>query len=131
MVFAMVAGMWGSNSWENSLAMKSPAPRTGAAACLESGASVDAVFCANGLLALGALMGGSSPQAFHSQGLRCYRLGESDIAAEIPPGLRTVGIDSAQLGKIVGEMLLNRLSKGKIAAPIRRVDLLVTHRASI
>ncbi|KEY54307.1 transcriptional regulator [Agrobacterium tumefaciens] len=98
---------------------------------LESGASVDAVFCANDLLALGTLMEARRRKLSIPKDFGVIGFGESDIAAEIPPGLTTVGIDSAQLGKIVGEMLLNRLSKGEIAAPIRRVDLLVTHRGSV
>lgn len=100
-------------------------------ALLESGARVDAVFCANDLLALGTLMEARRRKLSIPKDFGVIGFGDSDIAAEIPPGLTTVGVDSAQLGRIAGEMLLQRLSNKQVVPNVARLDLLLTYRGSI
>jgi len=100
-------------------------------ALLESGSKVDAVFCANDLLALGTLMEARRRKLSIPHNFGIVGFGESDIAAEIPPGLTTVGVDSAQLGRIAGEMLLQRLSNKEFAPSVTRLDLHLTPRGSI
>ncbi|GEM_PF-5276448 len=58
--------------------------------------------------------------------------GDSEIAAEIPPGLTMIGIDTQDLGRIAGEMILNSLSDGKKNAErTRRLPLRVIRRGSL
>ena len=57
--------------------------------------------------------------------------GESDIAAEIPPGLTTIGIDSALLGREAGEMLIASLSGTPPALNLKCLELIESERGSI
>ncbi|WP_314172802.1 LacI family DNA-binding transcriptional regulator [Streptomyces winkii] len=91
-------------------------PERGSAA----GPGVDAVFCANDQLALGAA------QALHSRGLRIPEdvavVGMDDTvlcAAGWPP-LTSVDLGSAERGRIAAEMLLERISGGSGQEPVTR-----------
>jgi len=93
--------------------------------------SPDAVFCANDVLALGCLMEARRMGILVPEDMGILGFGESDIAGEIPPGLTTIGIDSAKLGKEAGEMLIAGLSGETIYQKTRRLDLMVHERGSI
>ncbi|MFT3974060.1 MAG: LacI family DNA-binding transcriptional regulator [Amaricoccus sp.] len=100
-------------------------------ATVAAGAEIDAVFCSNDVLALGCLMEARRLGISIPGSLGILGFGESDIAAEIPPGLTTIGIDSAGLGREAGEMLLARLSGEAVEVKVRRMDLLVRDRGSV
>lgn len=100
-------------------------------ATIEEGEPVEAVFCSNDVLALGCLMEARRIGISVPRDLAILGFGDSDIAAEIPPGLTTIGIDSAKLGRDAAEMLIARLSGEKVAVKLKRLDLMLTERGSI
>ena len=71
---------------------------------------IDAVFCANDLIAMGALLEASRCGLHVPSDIAIAGFGDSDLAAEIPPGLTTIRTDCRQIGRRAGEMLLARLS---------------------
>jgi LacI family transcriptional regulator, gluconate utilization system Gnt-I transcriptional repressor len=71
---------------------------------------IDAVFCANDLIAMGALLEASRLGLHVPSDIAIAGFGDSDLAAEIPPGLTTIRMDCRQIGCRAGEMLLARLS---------------------
>lgn len=96
------------------------------------GPGIDAVFCANDQLALGAA------QALHSRGLRIPEdvavVGMDDtvlVRAGWPP-LTSVDLGSAERGRIAAEMLLERISGTEPPAPprVRTVTPRLVVRAS-
>ncbi|WP_245694559.1 LacI family DNA-binding transcriptional regulator [Streptomyces abyssalis] len=115
---------------------RSPGQEPGRRAAAEGAADrarpVDAVFCANDQLALGA------SQALHSRGLRIPEdvavVGMDDtvlVRAGWPP-LTSVDLGSAERGKIAAEMLLERISGAEPALPprVRTVTPRLVVRAS-
>ncbi|WP_337270725.1 substrate-binding domain-containing protein [Oryzifoliimicrobium ureilyticus] len=98
---------------------------------LKSAVNPQAVFCANDVLALGCLMEARRLGISVPKDLGIIGFGDSDIAAEIPPGLTTIGVDSARLGNEAGKMLIARLSGEIIDEKTRRLDLIVSERGSI
>jgi len=86
---------------------------------LERGTAAEALFCGNDLLALGCIVEARRRRISVPESLAVIGFGDSDIAAEIPPGLTTIGIDNAALGRCAGEMLLARLSGQKMEERIR------------
>ncbi len=100
-------------------------------AIIENEAELDAVFCSNDVLALGCLIEARRLGISVPADLGILGFGESDIAAEIPPGLTTIGIDSARLGRDAGEMLIARLSGETVEQKLRRLDLVVNDRGSV
>lgn len=56
--------------------------------------------------------------------------GHNDVAEELPPGLTTIGIDSRDLGRQAGSMILRRMRGDMPPEPIRAVELTLTHRGS-
>ncbi|MGQ9369381.1 LacI family DNA-binding transcriptional regulator [Azospirillum sp. ST 5-10] len=83
--------------------------------------AVDAVFCANDLLAIGALFEARRRGLAVPDGLAILGFGDNDMADEIAPGLTTVGVDSRELGRRAGALLLARL-QGE--TPERATDIL-------
>lgn len=85
-------------------------------ALLESGNRPDAVFCANDLMAIGAM------QAAHSAGLSIpgdvafIGVDDIDAAALVRPALTTVHIPVQEIGRAAGELLLHRISVGSASA---------------
>ncbi|WP_368516610.1 substrate-binding domain-containing protein [Rhizobium sp.] len=98
---------------------------------LERGTAAEALFCGNDLLALGCIMEARRRRISVPESLAVIGFGDSDIAAEIPPGLTTIGIDSAALGRCAGEMLLARLSGQKMEEHIRCLPLNLISRGSL
>lgn len=98
---------------------------------IEAKTSPDAIFCANDVLALGCLMEARRLGISVPKDMGILGFGDSDIAGEIPPGLTTIGVDSAKLGKEAGKMLISRLSGATIEQKTRRLDLVVNERGSI
>ncbi|WP_313557563.1 substrate-binding domain-containing protein [Agrobacterium cavarae] len=93
---------------------------------------VEAIFCANDLLAFGCLAEARRQHIAVPERLAMIGFGDREIAAEIPPGLTMIGIDTQDLGRIAGEMILNSLSDGKKNAErTRRLPLRVIRRGSL
>ncbi|WP_088142078.1 LacI family DNA-binding transcriptional regulator [Achromobacter xylosoxidans] len=104
--------------------------RAALARLLAMGQDFDAVFCANDLLAVGALFEARDRKLAIPRDIAILGFGDTDIASEIEPGLTTIGVDSRKLGARAGELLLQRLNGG---APIARQEvfpLTLNQRAS-
>ncbi|WFR98048.1 LacI family DNA-binding transcriptional regulator [Rhizobium tumorigenes] len=101
------------------------------AAAISQAARPEALFCSNDVLALGCMMEARRLNIRVPNDLGILGFGESDIAAEIPPGLTTIGIDSAMLGRKAGEMLISSLSGAPFAGKLKRLDLRVSDRGSV
>ena len=74
-------------------------------ALLERGGDVDAVFCANDLLATGALIEARARGLSVPHNLALLGFGDNDVADQITPGLTTISFDAAAVGRIAGELL--------------------------
>jgi LacI family gluconate utilization system Gnt-I transcriptional repressor len=79
---------------------------------------IDAVFAANDLLAIGALLEVRRRGLAVPNDLAILGFGETDIAESIGPGLTTIAVDGAELGRRAGAMLLARLQGGEPEAPV-------------
>ncbi|WZB63724.1 substrate-binding domain-containing protein [Achromobacter xylosoxidans] len=105
--------------------------RAALARLLSQGGKFDAVFCANDLLAVGAMFEARDRKLAVPRDLAVLGFGETDIAGEIQPGLTTIGVDSLGLGRRAGEMLLQRLGGGMPAHPHQVMPLRIHARASV
>jgi LacI family gluconate utilization system Gnt-I transcriptional repressor len=91
---------------------------------------IDAVFSANDLLAIGALMEARRRKLAVPKDLAIIGFGENDMAAEMLPGLSTIGVDSFELGRRAGRLLLARLSGAPLETPRQHMALTLTQRGS-
>lgn len=91
----------------------------------------DAVFCANDLLATGALIEARSRGLSVPGDLAVLGFGDNDVADQITPGLTTISFDSAAVGRIAGEMLLARLSGAPRTEQRLAVELFLVERGSV
>lgn len=85
------------------------------------GRGFDAVFCANDLLACGALIEARARGLSVPRDLALVGFGDNELMREIAPGLTTVTPDPARLGRHAGEMLAAQLTGRPLPSP--RVDL--------
>src|SRR5262249_40267795 len=99
-------------------------------ALLDRGARVDAVFCANDLLATGALIEARARGLSVARARPVLGCGDNDVADQITPGLTTISFDSAAIGRIAGKLLLARLSGTPSAEPRRAIELSLLERGS-
>lgn len=97
---------------------------------LELAPEVDAVFCANDLLGIGALLEARSMGLSVPEDLAIVGFGDSDVAAEVPPGMTTISVDAYAIGKTAGEMILSRLNGESPEQPSRIFPLTLVHRGS-
>ncbi|WP_377811003.1 LacI family DNA-binding transcriptional regulator [Azospirillum sp. A29] len=104
--------------------------RRALAELLSRNAAVEAVFCANDLLATGALLEARRLGMRLPDDIAILGFGHNDVAEELPPGLTTIGIDSRDLGRQAGSMILQRMRGDMPPEPIRAVELTLTHRGS-
>lgn len=104
--------------------------RRALAELLSRNAAVEAVFCANDLLATGALLEARRLGMRLPDDVAILGFGHNDVAEELPPGLTTIGIDSRDLGRQAGSMILQRMRGDMPPEPIRAVELTLTHRGS-
>ncbi|MBR1209715.1 LacI family DNA-binding transcriptional regulator [Bradyrhizobium sp. JYMT SZCCT0180] len=105
--------------------------RTAFGALLARGDPVDAVFCANDLLATGALIEARSRGLSVPRDLALLGFGDNDVADQMTPGLTTIAFDSAAIGRIAGELLLARLAGSPHAVQQHAVELFFVERGSI
>ncbi|WP_343058166.1 LacI family DNA-binding transcriptional regulator [Microvirga mediterraneensis] len=97
---------------------------------LDSHEKIDAVFCANDLIAMGALLEASRRGLNMPGDIAIAGFGDSDLAAEIPPGLTTIRMDCRQIGRRAGEMLLARLNGETDGSSSETVALELVKRGS-
>ncbi|MHC2714079.1 LacI family gluconate utilization system Gnt-I transcriptional repressor [Bradyrhizobium diazoefficiens] len=100
-------------------------------ALLDRGDRVDAVFCANDLLATGALIEARARGLSVPRDLAVLGFGDNDVADQITPGLTTISFDAAAVGRIAAELLLARLSGTQLAEQRLAVDLSLIERGSV
>ena len=93
--------------------------RAALARLLSQGGKFDAVFCANDLLAVGAMFEARDRKLAVPRDLAVLGFGETDIAGEIQPGADHHRRGQPDLGRRAGEMLLQRLGGGMPAHPHR------------
>ena len=99
-------------------------------ALLDRGGRVDAVFCANDLLATGALIEARARGLSVPRDLAVLGFGDNDVADQITPGLTTISFDAAAVGRIAAELLLARLSGTQLAEQRLAVELFLVERGS-
>jgi LacI family gluconate utilization system Gnt-I transcriptional repressor len=105
--------------------------RAAFAALLARGEPVGALFCANDLLATGALIEARSRGLAVPRDLAVIGFGDNDVADQIAPGLTTVGFDPSAIGRIAGERLIARWAGAVETEPRRFVDLDLIERGSV
>lgn len=105
--------------------------RRAMAALLEQGEEAfDAAFFGNDLLAIGALFEARRRGLAVPGDLAVAGFGDIELAEALEPGLTTVRIDSDDIGRRAGRMLLTRLGGGTPERGIELVDLSLVVRAS-
>jgi LacI family transcriptional regulator len=90
------------------------------AALLERPRRPTAVFCANDVMAIGALDTVFSRRLKAPEDIALVGVDDIDAAALVRPSLTTVRIPSLEIGRTAGALLLDRLSQGA-AAPSRHI----------
>ncbi|GGF50307.1 transcriptional regulator [Aliidongia dinghuensis] len=96
----------------------------------QAGSRIDAVFCANDLLAVGALLEARHRRLQVPGELAVIGFGDGDMASEIAPGLTTISADVGRIGRLAGEMLLARLSGPPADRTTELIELDLIQRGS-
>ena len=104
--------------------------RQAMAALLTQGEPPDAAFFGNDLLAIGALAEARRRGLAVPDDLAVAGFGDIELAEALEPGLTTVRIDSDDIGRRAGRMLLTRLGGGTPERGIELVELSLVVRAS-
>ncbi|MCO6390832.1 substrate-binding domain-containing protein [Aliihoeflea aestuarii] len=97
---------------------------------IESASGIEAVFCANDLLGIGAMLEARTMGLTMPGDIAIVGFGDSDVASEVPPGMTTVSVDAYALGAAAGEMILTRLSGDLPDAPSRIFPVTLIQRGS-
>lgn len=97
---------------------------------LEAGAKVDAVFCANDLLATGALIEARERGLGIPSELAILGFGDNDAAGQMSPGLTTISMDAHELGSRVGRLLRQRMRGELPQQPVQNLSLELISRGS-
>jgi LacI family transcriptional regulator len=84
--------------------------RLGLRALLAQAPEVTAVVCGNDLLAVGALIEAQSSGVRVPQDLSLAGFDDLDWASQIPPGLTTMALPSAEIGRLAADFLIDSLS---------------------
>lgn len=90
----------------------------------------DAVFCANDLLASGALIEARSRGMRIPEDIAIAGFGDNDLMRELDPGITTVTADSAQAGRLAGRMLTERLAGDGPSQPQIALPMMLIRRGS-
>ncbi|MGL4965890.1 MAG: LacI family DNA-binding transcriptional regulator [Inquilinus sp.] len=104
--------------------------RKAMAGLLEQGEPLDAAFFGNDLLAIGALFEARRRGLAVPGDLAVAGFGDIELAEALEPGLTTVRIDSDDIGRRAGRMLLTRLGGERPERGIELVELSLVVRAS-
>lgn len=97
---------------------------------LAGGNKVDAAFCANDLLATGALIEARARDLAIPSDLAVLGFGDNDTAGEIAPGLTTISMDAHELGRRAGALLRDRLGGREPRQPLQNLALHLIVRGS-
>ncbi|ALA20164.1 MULTISPECIES: LacI family DNA-binding transcriptional regulator [Chelatococcus] len=97
----------------------------------ERAPEVQAVFFANDLLAVGALMEARRLGLDVPGDIAILGFGDNDLADALSPGLTTLAIDVEALGRRAGEMILKRLRGEELADPVTVFEPVLHRRGSI
>ncbi|KTQ97139.1 transcriptional regulator [Aureimonas ureilytica] len=95
-----------------------------------SDTKADAVFFANDLLAIGALLEARRLGLTVPDDLAILGMGDSEFAAQMTPSLSTIAIDGAAIGRRAGELLADRLLERSAQAVSEHVPLRLVARDS-
>lgn len=87
--------------------------------------------CVTDVMAAGALFecirrGWEVPGRFSVAGY-----GDYEVAAEVPPGLTTVKTNGGEIGRVAGEMLVQKIETGQVESRIRKVPYEIVIRHSL
>lgn len=104
--------------------------RTALTMLLAEGGPVDAAFCANDLLATGAVIEARARGLAVPSDLAILGFGDNDAAGEIAPGLTTISMDAHNLGRRAGELLRARLAGQEPQHAIQSLPLHLITRGS-
>lgn len=104
--------------------------RAAMTALLEQDEAPDAAFFGNDLLAIGALFEARRRGLSVPGDLAVAGFGDIELAEALEPGLTTVHIDSDDIGRRAGQMLLTRLGGGAPERSIELVELSLVVRAT-
>lgn len=97
---------------------------------LTEGEPVEAAFCANDLLATGAVIEARARGLSVPSDLAILGFGDNDAAGEIAPGLTTISMDAFDLGRRAGELLRARLAGQEPAHAVQSLPLNLVTRGS-
>lgn len=97
---------------------------------IESAPEIDAVFCANDLLGIGAMLESRTMGLTMPDDLAIVSFGDSDVAAALSPGMTTVSVDTYALGAAAGQMILSRLNGDEPDSPTQIFPVTLIHRGS-
>jgi LacI family gluconate utilization system Gnt-I transcriptional repressor len=97
--------------------------RDAARRLLRQAEPIDAVFCANDLLACGFLQVAREAGRRVPQEVAVVGFGDFDIASIATPALTTVRVPGYRMGVVAAESLLARASGGGSSTPARTIDL--------
>ena len=97
---------------------------------LDGGARPEAVFCANDLLACGALVEARSRGLRIPKDLALIGFGDNKLMQEVPPGITTVAINPSEIGRLAGEMIAARLAGKKPQTSRHVLPLTLINRGS-
>lgn len=96
----------------------------------EKAPDIDAIFCANDLLGIGAILEARALGLRVPDDLAIVGFGDSDVAVEIPPGMTTVAVDAHAIGATAGKMILSRLNGQPVSEPTRIFPVTLVRRGS-
>ncbi len=94
------------------------------------GSKADAVFVANDLLAIGAVLEARRLGLSVPDDLAILGIGDSDFAAQITPSLSVVAFDATAIGRRAGRLIAERLSGTAPIHPIEHVEMRLAQRQS-
>ncbi|MCO6052253.1 LacI family DNA-binding transcriptional regulator [Mesorhizobium sp. RP14(2022)] len=91
---------------------------------------IDAVFIANDLLAIGALLEAPSIGVSVPHDLSILGIGDSEFAARMTPSLSVVAFDASFVGRRAGQLIASRLSGTSKSPSLEHVPLSLVERGS-
>lgn len=97
---------------------------------LDERPAVEAIFFANDILAIGALLECQRRRIRVPDDLALAGFDDVDLAAQVNPGLTTVRIPRYEIGRRAAEMMLQRIGGGRVEPPALDLGFEIVERAS-